>query len=265
MAKTNVQVDELITMLRIAAKKNPSWTTRIGAIDEKKGNAWVEFKFPDGPPREYERPGIELTDDLEWRKATRPVADMHHRRLGKILYPTEVANALYQDTKRKAHVAWKGLRAQMGWGEQPTPETAQSVVRKALADPSLPPSAGISGTPVATSPPTSVASDSKQSAESASSLSSQPNELGFVLPDPKKLMLDVTQLREDFRKSIKPVQLQPPRGAFTVLGLVEIHGTRAHITLNVTAVYDPKQRRYVGLKTAIWNVVEHKQSPKGGS
>jgi hypothetical protein len=265
MAKSNVLVDEFTTMMRSMASKSAPWVAKLGAIDEKKGKVWLEIRFPDGPPIEYERPGIELTEDLEWRKATRPVADMHHKRLSRVLYPTEVANALYQDTKRKAELSWKGVRALMGWGEPPAPETLLNVAQKRIANPALPPSAEVSGTPTATSPPASIAPNSKQSTESASSLSAQFSELGFVLPDPKTLMLDLSNFRQTFRKSVKPLQVQAPRGTFMVLGLIEIRGTRASMTLNVSAAYDPKQGRYVGLKAAVWNVIEYKQSPKGGA
>jgi hypothetical protein len=264
IAKSNALVDEFTTMMRSMASKSAPWVAKLGAIDEKKGKTWLEFKFPDGPPVEYERPGIELSEDLEWRKATRPVADVHHKRLNRVLYPTEVAHALYQDTKRKAELSWKVLRAQMGWEEPPAPETVRSVVQRVLANPALPPSAGSSSAPTATSHAASGAPDSKQSTESASSLSSQSNELGFVLPDPKTLMLDLSSFRQNFRKSFKPLQVQAPRGTFMVLGLVEIRGTRASITLNVSAAYDPKQGRFVGLKATVWNMIEYKQSPKGG-
>jgi hypothetical protein len=58
-------------MMRNFAQKNPTWTARLGPINTKKGKQWIELKFPDGPPVEYERPGLELTEDLEWRKTTR--------------------------------------------------------------------------------------------------------------------------------------------------------------------------------------------------
>jgi hypothetical protein len=253
-------------MVRNMVKTSPGWIAKIGEVDEKKGKAWVEIKFPDAPPPEFERPGIELTEDLEWRKATRPVASVHHVRLNNIMYPTVVANALYQDVKRKAQLSWKGFRARMGLGEQPAPETAQSLVQKVLANPTLPPGAAVSSTPTTTtpSPPAPVAPDTKQSTESASSIDSKENELGFVLPDPRKLTLDLTQFREDFRKSNKSATMNTPRGSFSVFALIEVHGSRHKVTLNIQAAYDPKQCRYVGLKAAVFNTVEIKQSPKGG-
>jgi len=214
---------------------------------------------------EYERPGIELTEDLEWRKATRPVEDLHHQRLSKLLYPTEVGNALYQDTKRKAGLSWKSFRTYMGWEANSEPETVRGVIQKVLVDPSTPSAPGASATPATSSPSEPAATESKQQpAESASPLGSPAKDIGFVLPDPKKLTLDLTQFRQDFRKTAKPYALQPPRGTFMVLGLIEIYGDRARMTLNVAAAYDPKLGRYVSLKAQVWNLVDHRQSPKGG-
>jgi hypothetical protein len=256
-------IDELTAMIRNLAQKNPTWNARLGTINTNKGKSWIELKFPDGPPVEYERPGIELTEDLEWRKTTRPVEDVHHQRLNKILFPTEVSKVLYQDAKRKAELSWKSLKAYMGWEETPQPETIQSVVQRVLANPPSPPTHGVS-TATTSSPSASAATESKQAAESDSSLHSQAKALGFVLPDPKKLTLDLTQFRQDFRKTVKPYASQPPRGAIMVLGMIEVYGDRARITLNVTAAYDPKEGRYVGVKAGVWNLVDHSQSPKGG-
>jgi hypothetical protein len=266
MPETNSQADELTTLIRHTVKSSPQWVAKIGEVDDKKGKVWIEFRFPDGPPIEYERPGVELTEDLEWRKATRPVASVHHSRLHNIMYPNAVATALYHDVKRKAGLSWKGFRTQMGFEEQTAPETAQSLVQKVLANPSLPPGAAVSSTPTTASPspPASVATDSKPSSENASKIDSKENELGFILPDPRKLTLDLTQFQADFRKSNKKMPINAPRGSFAVAALIEIHGATHRLTLKIDAAYDPKQCRYVGMKAAIFNMIELRQSPKGG-
>lgn len=264
MAVTDSQTDELSAMIRSLAKKNPSYVARLGNIDTAKGKSWIELKFPDGPPVEYERPGIELTEDLEWRKATRPVEDLHHQRLSKVLFPTDVSNALYQDTKRKAELSWKSFRSYMGWEDKSEPDTVQGVIQRVLASPPSPSGPGVSATPAASDSSASAATESKQPAETASPFGSPAKDVGFVLPDPKKLTLDLTQFRQDFRKAFKPYTMQAPRGTFMVLGIIEVYGDRARMTLNVTAAYDPKQGRYVSLKAGVWNLVDHRQHPRGG-
>ena len=110
-------------MLRGTLAKNPHWIRRLGKVDTSKGKVWLEFKFPDGPPPTYERPGIELTEDLEWRKATRPVDLSHHQRLTRLLYPKDVANALYNDTTKKARGLWKDFQVYMGWHQESKSDT----------------------------------------------------------------------------------------------------------------------------------------------
>tara|TARA_R110002003_G_scaffold59_8_gene5276 strand:- start:2911 stop:3669 length:759 start_codon:yes stop_codon:yes gene_type:complete len=251
-------------MVRKIAQQNPSYVARLGKIDTSKGKVWIELKFPDGPPQEYERPGIELTEDLQWRRATRPVDPMHHVRLNRLLVPTEASNALYQDTKRKAALSWKSFRTYMGWEEKSEPDTVQSVVQRVLANPPPAPGSGVSVTPAATDAQSSPAAETKSPAQTTSSLGSHAKALGFVLPEPKQLTLDLSQFRQDFRKAFKPYTSQPPRGTFLVIGMIEIYGERARLTLNVAASYDPKQGRYVHFGLAVWNLVDHRQHPKGG-
>jgi hypothetical protein len=262
--QSNIRVDELVVLIRSIAKQSPSWKARIGTIDTSKGKTWIEIKFPDGPPLEYERPGVELTEDMEWRKTTRPVEVVHHQRLNKVLFPTEVSTALYHDTKHKVQLSWQAFRAYLGLSQTSESETVQSVIQQAFSKSPSPSSPGVASNPAATSPSASAAPDSKEATDAASTLSSQVKELGFALPDPKKLTLDLTNFRKDFRKYAKPSGLSLPRGSFIVLGMVEVYGDRARITLNVVAAYDPKQGRYVSLTAGIWNIVPHGQSPKGG-
>jgi hypothetical protein len=249
--------------------QSPPYKAVLGKIDTKKGKMWMEFKFPDGPPIEFERPGIELTEDLEWRKATRPVEDLDHHRLNRILVPTEVANALYQDTTKKAAKSWKWFKIYMGWDQGSKPDTVQQLVQEMDAlvqriDATTKSSSA--ATPSAPSNPlaTSSTKDTEQPTSPPTEPVDGPAEKGFVLPDPKKMTLDLSQFRADFKKAFKPYPLQPPRGTFMVMGLVEVYGDKARMTLNVQAAYDPKQGRYVSMKSVIWNYVELRQHPKGG-
>jgi hypothetical protein len=245
------------------AAQSPPYKVRLGKIDTTKGKMWIEFKFPDGPPIEFERPGIELTEGLEWRKATRPVEDIHHQRLNRILFPTEVANALYQDTTKKADKTWKDFKVYMGWAQESKAETVQQIVQRIDA---IGKSTSNAATPSTTPNPLaeSSAKDTQQPATPPAAPVDGLAEKGFVLPDPKKMTLDLSQFRADFKKAFKPYPLQPPRGTFMVLGLIEVYGDKARMTLHVTAAYDPKQGRYVSMKGVVWNYVEHRQQPKGG-
>ncbi|KAF9699330.1 hypothetical protein EKO04_002582 [Ascochyta lentis] len=256
---------ELVDLVRTAFS-SPPHVAKIGQVDFKKGRVWIEFKFPDSPPPEFERPGYELTEDLEWRKATRPVEPDHHHRLTKLLNPTAAAGAVYQDTKRKVGRSWNDLAVYMGWAEKTEPNAFQQMVQQ-ISNPSSPSSPA--APPATAAPPapfgTSLPAAPQQSATQSSAPPAGPEkEVGFALPDPKTLTLDLGRFRQDFQKAHKGNVRGPPRGVFAVFALVEVYGSKARVTLNVVGLYDPKVGRYVSLGANIWNQVPHRQTPKGG-
>lgn len=256
---------ELVDLVRTSCS-SPSYVAVIGAVDHTKGKVWVEFKFPDGPPPEYERPGYELTEDLEWRKTTRDVEPAHHHRLNKVLYPTAVAGALFEDTKRKAERSWNDLAVYMGWVEKTEPNAFQQMMQQ-ITNPSpptgplAPPAAAAPSAPPGTSLPTAT---QQPASPGSSTAAGSTKELGLALPDPKALTLDLGQFRRDFQKANRTQVHHVPRGAFGVHALIEVYGSKARLTLNVVGVYDPKVGRYVGLQAKVWNTVAHRQAPKGG-
>lgn len=254
---------ELTKLVRDTAVKTPGYAARIGTVDPNKGNRWIEFQFPYSPPVEYERPGVELTDGLEWRRTTRPVETAHHHRLHRLLYPTNVANALYADTKSKANAAWKSFRDYLGIEKKPENVPLQTMFEHAVVATSGTPSPGLSPSSSSPSPSTT---QTPVSADSPPSVQNAAKDLGVPLPLPhlSSLVLDLKKFQQEVQKSSKPAPQLVPRGAFYVLGLIEIYGERSRLTLNVTAVYDPKQGRYVALGAKVWNLSEHRQLPQGG-
>lgn len=254
---------ELITMVRSLIATIPQWEAKLGKVDPEKGKAWVEVQFPDSPPVEYERPGIALTEELEWVKATRPVEALHHYQLNKILKPTGVASAVYQDVKRRTSQSWQDLKVYVGWDQKAATTSMPFMLPPVGASP-------LSATPAASStgaspgPPAMLPANDTRQPTSPAPVDGPSSTLGFLLPDPKKLTMDLARFRQDFQKAAKSGGVQMPRGAFLVLGLIEIHGARARMTLSTTAVYDPKQGKYIGMQVGIFNYVEHRQAPKGG-
>ena len=233
-----------------------------------KGNVWIDIIFPDGPPIEYERPGVELTENLEWRKATRPVEEAHHHRLNKVLHPSTVTVELYQDAKRKAKRLWKTSRVYMGWEEASKPQSTPLLAQKACADQQAPPTPAVSS---ASATPNSLsASSSKDTNQPTPSSSTAPvdsalKNLGFLVPDPKSFLLDLSQFRQDvYKKSIRGPQLAPPRGSIVLRGLIEVYGERARMTYFVSAHYDLKRGSFKIRSFFPFNRIENRQSPKGG-
>lgn len=258
---------ELVNLVRTACS-SPAYVAKIGEVDHKKGRAWIEFKFPDGPPPEYERPGYELTEDLEWRKTTRDVEPAHHHKLNKVLYPTAAAGALYEDTKRKAERSWNEFAVYMGWAEKTEALTVQQMLQQVgsaspPASPVVPPATAAPASPFGAALPGATQQPARQPSPPAAGTG---KDLGIALPDAKALTLDLGQFRQEFHKANHKGAhfVHIPRGAFGVHALIEVCGSKARLTLNVVGIYDPKAGRYVGMHANIWNQVANRQSPRGG-
>lgn len=271
---------ELVSLIRSLAINSSAYKARLGKIRPDGGNVWLEIKFPDGPPIEYERPGVEVTEDLALRWTTRPVEESHHRRLNNALFPTAVANSLYADTKVKVIRSWNDFRTYIGF-EDKSQERRKSL-SQILTSPPLPPkpNSPTSTTPSGSSSDTTPsASNTQQSETQASPPPSQKDPttqaLGkntslerFLpsLPPPTNMTPNLVVFWLNFRKEMQKnlVHIQPPRGTFMVSGLVEIIGDRARMTLDVAAAYDPRIGKYVMLRAKMRSITEHRQYPKGG-
>lgn len=259
---------ELVNMVRTAVD-SPAYRAKIGEVDHKKGRAWIEFKFPDGPPPEYERPGYELTENLEWRKTTRDVEPIHHHKLNKVLYPKAAAGALYEDTKRKAERSWNDFAVHMGWAEKTEAITVQQMVQQIgnpspPASPVVPPATAASASPFDAALPGATQQPAGQPSPPAAG--SGKDLAGISLPDAKALTLDLGKFRQEFHKANHKGGhfVHIPRGAFGVHALIEVCSSKARLTFNVIGIYDPKAGRYVGMHANIWNQVANRQTPKGG-
>jgi hypothetical protein len=259
---------ELISMVRGLAMNNPTYVRRLGNINPNAGSIWIEVRFPDGPPVEYERPGYELTDELNFRKTTRPVDEIHHRRLNSVLAPTATATSLYMDVKRRADMSWREFKKYLGWKE--TAPTAQRILTQMPAPPSSPNSPAPTTASTTSTPPPAASSSGDSQTKDSRSTSPSPSKgiterFGASLPDPTVVpTMDLAYFRAMFRKNNKQTNISPPRGTFMVGGLIEIIGERAKMTLDVAAFYDPKTARYVMLKARVRSITDYKQSPKGG-
>jgi hypothetical protein len=277
--------DELAQLIRKALAKHPSFRSRLGEIDTSKGSMWLKIIFPDGPPLEYERPGIAILDDLSVQRAAIDVDVAHHDRIHHTLFPADIARSLYLQAKVKAAKPWLDFRSAIGW-------PVDSSEKKRLLGLNRPPPALLpdgskapgSASPSTTGPLTasSAATTPQQQPEATSASSAalpQPSSTQAAgndslervllsLPPPDDLMLDLSTFRSTFlhRKSQRQsaFTLEPPRGAFVVRGLVDVVGRRAAATLDVTGHYDPNAGKYVAVSIIIREIQDMRQRPKGG-
>jgi hypothetical protein len=258
---------ELVSLVRDAAAKIPRFTSLLGRVDPTKGSIWIEVKFPDGPPLEYEQPGFELTENLSFRKTTRLIDPLHHKKLANVLMPTTVANSVYSDLKRRMYASWLDLRKYAGF------EVKGSAVQNMFKG-IPPPPPGIptstTQTPAAPSTPVpTVPSDAEKQVQPPSPsipTNSALEKLGLTLPDPGQVpTMNLAYFRLMLMKNRKPMQIEPPRGTFVVSGLIELIGEKAKMTLDITAVYDPNIAKYIMMDMKVRSMTKYKQRPRGGA
>lgn len=256
---------DLVTMTREHFSKMPKMDALLGKIDTTKGATWIDITFPEGPPVEYERPGIVLTEDLTLRKGVQSVDSRHHEKLANVLMPTAVADSVYSDMKRRLHYQWLGLKRYAGF------EVKQSPVENMMRGLPSPPSKATSATQPTVGSTTlgaPTAADAEKQAQpltpSAPTIGTLTN-LAAILPDPEQApTMKLSHLRNMMRRHRKHVDHTPPRGTILVTGLIELIGNRAKLVLDVTACYDPSMARYVRVDIDIRSAKRAKQGPRGG-
>ncbi|KAF2013552.1 hypothetical protein BU24DRAFT_240180 [Aaosphaeria arxii CBS 175.79] len=240
----------------------------LGDIEQNKGNVWIDVVFPDGPPLEYERPGIEITDNLEIRRSLQPVQHIHHHQLRNTLMPIAAANAAYMDIKRRFWVAWIKVRRSLGYPVKL--DVSDFAYRHALI---------ISQPTASPSPRTTSQVPQHEPTGQSSTLSSTFQQEPQGTSDPSKSILAryAPKLRIDrdmvisgklFRSIMEQAHSQqqepPPRGNIILTGMVEVVGSRATITYNVIGHYDVKTGEFQNVKYFHRLARSRKQSPRGG-
>lgn len=262
---------ELVAEVRDITSKDLRVARITGKVDSTKGATWLEFKFPDGPPREYEQPGIELTEQLTLRKTTRLIDQMQHNRMQKVFMPTTAATSMYSDLKYKIRISWIRIRYRfrryMEQRSSGKPSTVEGMIKRPPSPSATPsPPSQPPGAPSVVAPPAPT-DVGKQAQPASPSTPSNPalEKLGLSLPHPSEIpKLNILHFRNLLRKNRKILPLEPPRGTFLVLGLVEVIGNRGRATLDVFGIYDPNTARYITINAKVKNMVPYKQHPKGG-
>ncbi|KAJ9648596.1 hypothetical protein H2201_000927 [Coniosporium apollinis] len=262
----------LVTTVRMSMANQPRISKRFGQINVKSGKYWLDMTFPDGPPQEYERSGIEITDDfIGW--TTRPVSQMNYGRLNRVLWPTAAFSSFYATSRYMFLLRLNQTKQLLGLAPKEDEKIVQ--LRAALeavhpgAQTMLPKPAppGTSGrsaadpakgiAPIALpAPPQGQRAPEAGGKEKAASLPS--------LPTIQRQPIAMSVFANTWVKNWTPLNVEAPRGSIVVSGLIEVQGSKARATMDVVAAYDPKQNKYVAMSLGVRRVQDKKQAPKGG-
>ena len=273
--------DELVAVVFNGAKQHPRVGMSIGK-DLKVGRFWLEISFPDGPPQEYVRSGIEIGDDfIAW--SPQKLSPENHFRLTRALWPKATFDGVYNTAMIFTGIQYRRLKQALGW-EEANPASVEERFKVALEQMEAKKSGkGRGGSPVGGNPQpspegtpgslvsvSSAANEAQSSPRASEDRSALPWMLSMPLPasedlvNPTDVQIAKSVFVHSLMKNWKPKKMEPPRGSFVVQGLVEIKGSKGKIMFDVQSCYDPKESKFVSVNagmrsTKLWN-----QSPKGG-
>lgn len=202
----------------------------------KVGRVWLEFYYPFGPPPDWERLGIEITDDYV-ALLHRPVDAGSASRVQTTLLPKRALlsfwdslQALWQMKSSRVQEAWESAEDELAKRDAPknptrTPDLSNlpSNLDSATKD-----------TPSRTTPSFPVPTKGSGSNDQRISLPLP------TLPQPSaELKEAMLVFRRSFAKNAMPKDAAPPRGSLLCAGLVEFVGTRDILVMDIQAFYDP--------------------------
>ena len=273
---------ELVALVLHAAQQHPRVAMSTGK-ELKVGKYWLELTFPDAPPQEYVRSGIEIGDDfIAW--SPQKISAENHYRLTRALWPKATFEGAWATAKIFGGINYRRLKQALGW-EEANPSSPEERFKVALEIMEKKQKAsGREGSPVGgeaqTSPdgtPGSLVSVSSAANEAQSSprasqdrsalpwaLDKLPIPSSADLVNPTDIQIAKYVFFGALKKEWNPKQLEPPRGSFVVQGLVEVKGSKGRVMFDVQSCYDPKESKYIVVNAGIRSIKQWNQKPKGG-
>ncbi|XXH06133.1 hypothetical protein Hte_012578 [Hypoxylon texense] len=265
--------DSLADLVRKAAQASPALVQRCGA-DMKLGRYWLEIHYPNRPPPVFVHKGLAI-GDYGVSIVEEPIDTVAAVWLSRALYPTVLTESLwaFSATLMKQNAA--NLAKLLGYDQKspPPPPLQQATekvqqIKKQAAKSESRESGSLSSANAQASDGSSAGSSSieKKPAESSPAPGSSPaspnSSVIPILPGAEsgkprsaKDMYGIkhtqghtsgawSAFKQKFGQTWRPMRELPPRGAILVNGLVEISTKRAFITVDCSAWWDPKTKRY---------------------
>ncbi|KAI5923924.1 hypothetical protein F4810DRAFT_666556 [Camillea tinctor] len=260
---------DLADFVRRTALAHPGIVHKVGKdiVVEKH---WLDVNYPYKPPPTFVRKGIRVDDVGIWL-AEHPVDSFLVFRLRRTLWPSALTISLWSFSG--ALMKQNAIHVAKAFGYEPKTEpiiSVQQTLNKFHQQLKKPPSRPEPHQSASLPPENSGAADGNSVSRSASSpatpdtLGSGSN-IGSALPtvpaaEPGKpksakdiYMVKMTQehtsgpwetFKKKFYQSWQPPRDFPPRGSINLTGLVELRSTRALITVDVNAWWDPKTESF---------------------
>ncbi|KAF1354917.1 hypothetical protein BDV97DRAFT_282308, partial [Delphinella strobiligena] len=261
---------ELADIICQGSINHPVIAKQLGK-DLKVGKYWLDITFPDGPPQEYARSGIEVGDDFIALSTQRLSPEQQHR-VSRALWPTAAFNGLYASSKVLFAFQYRRLKQALGIESTPEPGSPEAKMQHMLQMLQAQQQQQQQGKLV----PGKAQADpgtATTSASSSTSPSSDDSALKSLFPWLIKAPTPPTSIEmplafhvfnSTLAKDWLPKKMEPPRGTLVVQGLVQIKGPKAVLTFDVQGFYEPKSSRFLTVNATPRLLKKWSQAPKGG-
>lgn len=268
--------EELVQVVYKGAQQHPVIARQLGK-DTKVGKYWLDLSFPDGPPPEFERSGIEIGDGyIAWSQQR--ITPENQWRLMRALWPQAAFNSVWATTKVLAGIQYRRTKQALGWeGKDPfSPEERyrhavemmekQQAARegkqlgKAQTEPEGNSSAVVNASTATGTNSTQATTGDGKKLPWTFNVPLPPAATTGSTDAPIALAVFQSALSQQWN----PKKMEPPKGTFVVQGLVEIRGSRGRMLFDVQSCYDPKAAKYVTVRLHMRNFKRWNQAPRGG-
>jgi hypothetical protein len=244
---------------------------------------WLDVDFPTSPPPEFERSGIEITDEfITW--TTMPVDSLTVFKIRQALWPSALAKSFWNFTKVLVTDDIKRIAKMLGFKSSSQTSMEQVLARHAKQFPNgmvkeggpskddVPSKNGPLPRPrrslddanqaMVKAPVTDKPSPPAQAPDNGASQAKavvQSIGLHFIGP--------MLAFKSKLAQTWRPAPNYPPRGCIIVSGLVELDSPKAWLVVDVKAAWDPKTRTYDprSMHLGLRRMQMKKQGPLGGS
>ncbi|KAK0850231.1 hypothetical protein LTR03_004693 [Friedmanniomyces endolithicus] len=293
-------LDELVQIVYSTSVKHPAVQVVLGP-NPKVGKFWLDVAFPDRPPPEYIRSGLEIGDGfVAWSQ--QKVDQEKQWRITRTLWPKAVAEGFWAAGNVLVGMQYRRAKQALGWEgkdahspeEQYRLAVEQMEKRKAVkqqkgasrtakqvgegAPASTQTSEGVSATGTAsalvtthsTAGPASSPKNEQQDDQTGTTKHIAYSSTYPFLPLPsltpsQDLPVALYFFTATLLKSWLPrKKLEPPRGAFIVTGMIEVRGEKGKALLDVQSVYDPSSGKFVRIQAGVRGMTGWRRDAKGG-
>ncbi|KAK3111616.1 hypothetical protein LTR53_012958, partial [Teratosphaeriaceae sp. CCFEE 6253] len=121
--------NELVALVFTGSTKHPALKRQLGA-DPKVGKYWLDMAFPDAPPPEYYRSGLEVGEGfIAWSRQR--VSQESQFRASRALWPRAAAEGFWGAGRVLAGIQYRRVKQALGW-EAKDPQAPEERYRMAV-------------------------------------------------------------------------------------------------------------------------------------